>query len=94
MQAEKLNVPLILHPTNQDIRLVLPVISGRNVKRTLAKLPSLSVFPPLGFELVSADTEAGTEARRLLNATAEKLRFSASVFEVRHFNQRPNPRSR
>lgn len=93
MPPAKIRVPVIAHPQEGQVRIVLPVRSPATFRRSLSDLPSLQLFPTIPFEIVCADRAFFQDALEIIDKHSRRNRYEYTIHYVPHFTDRPNPRT-
>lgn len=86
-----LGLRLIGHPSTGEVRVILPVRRGRSYKATIDRLPNLSIFPPLTFELICSDSDLESSAIDYLYRWANRAHIRVVIQTSPHFRSRPAP---
>ncbi|HEX7071400.1 MAG TPA: hypothetical protein VF190_11365 [Rhodothermales bacterium] len=88
-----ITIPLrvLAHRATGEARLILPVRRGKSFAHTIDALPSLAIFPPLVFEMVSPDPELARKADDYLRRWAERTRHRVRTVQSPHYRERPHP---
>lgn len=88
-----LPVRLLGHKASGEVRLILPVRRGKSFAKVIDSLPSLSLFPPIEFELICSHLDLLDRAKDYLRRWGRDSKVKYTVHRNAHFRSRPHPRN-
>jgi hypothetical protein len=89
--AVALPLNVLVRSITGDVRLILPIRSGRSFGRLLESLPPLNFFPPLEFEAVCSELELLSRAEEFVGRWSRDRGAQVRLHRVEHFRSRVHP---